>query len=79
MRCKKKFAKHDIVMVPEISEKKTHPQNRRVSQTLKISDLRIFSQSCWKFNKQAIEKEPDNNFKLLLPNNAQTLFVFCKK
>ena len=27
------FAKHDIVMVPEISEKKRQPQNRRISQT----------------------------------------------
>ena len=30
------FAKHDIVMVPEISgKKKTQPQNRRISQTFK--------------------------------------------
>ena len=56
------FAKHDIVMVPEISGKKK--PSHKTDESAKLLKILVersqkFVKSCWKFNKQAIEQEPE--------------------
>ena len=49
------FAKHHIVMVPEISEKKKH--SHKTDEQAKL--LKTLVESCWKLNKQFMEQEPE--------------------